>query len=419
MPEDIADDPFGLPEWAKNARREDDARIITADDLLLRSDFHLSSASDEEGGQAFTTWGRVSTGGFEAEVDDVTMDGDVSTGVVGFDAEWGKLLAGVMLSQSSGKGSYRLDPEQGDDAGTVKSDLTGVYPYARIDLNAQASAWALAGAGSGSITLTQDGGDPMKTDLSMRMGALGVNNRVLDGSGLWGVGLNVKSDAMWVGTKSARSADMVGTEGDVTRLRLVVQGERVFENDSGATFTPSAEIGLRHDGGDAETGSGVEVGGGLRYIAGPLTIEGQVRMLVAHEESEYEEWGASGAIRVTPSASGRGLTLSIAPAWGRTGSATERLWSAHDARGLGADNEFEAAGQLAMDAGYGVGLPGNRGVLTPYAGVTLGDAGARTMRTDTRWQLSPDVVVGLEATRQTSDAGEGANEVRLRAALRF
>ena len=63
------------------------------------------------------------------------------------------------------------------------------YPYARIDLNAQASAWALAGAGSGSITLTQDGGDPMKTDLSMRMGALGVNNRVLDGSGLWGVGL--------------------------------------------------------------------------------------------------------------------------------------------------------------------------------------------------------------------------------------
>ena len=102
-----------------------------------------------------------------------------------------------------------------------------------------------------------------------------------------------------------------------------------------------------------------------------------------------------------------------------TGSATERLWSAHDARGLGADNEFEAAGQLAMDAGYGVGLPGNRGVLTPYAGVTLGDAGARTIRTGTRWQFNPDTVVSVEATRQASDASEGANEVRLRAALRF
>ena len=41
------------------------------------------------------------------------------------------------------------------------------------------------------------------------------------------------------------------------------------------------------------------------------------------------------------------------------------------------------------------------------------------MRTGTRWQLSPDVVVGLEATRQTSDASETDNQLRLRAALRF
>ena len=97
----------------------------------------------------------------------------------------------------------------------------------------------------------------------------------------------------------------------------------------------------------------------------------------------------------------------------------ERLWSAHDARGLGADGEFEAGSRLAIDAGYGFGLPGSRGVLTPYAGLTLGDAGSRTVRTGTRWQLGPDTVVGVEATRQTSDAGEGASEVRLRAALRF
>ena len=61
----------------------------------------------------------------------------------------------------------------------------------------------------------------------------------------------------------------------------------------------------------------------------------------------------------------------------------------------------------------------NRGVLTPYAGLALGEAGDRTVRAGTRWQFGPDVVVGLEATRQTSEAGEGANEVRLRAALRF
>ena len=132
------DDPFGLPEWAKNAEREADARTITAEDIRLRSAFHLSSGGDgtHGGGPAFTAWGRVATGGFEAEEDDVTMDGDVTTGLVGFDAEWERALAGVMLSQSSGDGSYRLDPAKGDDAGTVESSLTGVYPYARVDLNA-------------------------------------------------------------------------------------------------------------------------------------------------------------------------------------------------------------------------------------------------------------------------------------------
>ena len=103
------DDPFGLPEWAKDAEREADARTITADDILLRSAFHLSSGDDGTGGgPAFTAWGRVATGGFETEEDGVTMHGDVTTGLVGFDAEWERALAGVMLSQSTGEGSYRL-----------------------------------------------------------------------------------------------------------------------------------------------------------------------------------------------------------------------------------------------------------------------------------------------------------------------
>ena len=77
-----ADDPFGLPEWAKQTRREEDAQTLTADDLLLKSAFHLSSGGGEGPGEgpAFTAWGRVSTGGFEATVDDTTMDGNVTTG---------------------------------------------------------------------------------------------------------------------------------------------------------------------------------------------------------------------------------------------------------------------------------------------------------------------------------------------------
>ena len=232
-------DPFGLPAWANDAAREPEARTINLDDILLRSAFHLSSDAQGSGaGPAFTTWGRVMTGRFEAEENSVTMDGDVTTGLIGFDAEWQRVLAGVMLSQSTGEGSYRLDPGKGDDAGTVESSLTGVYPYARIDLNAKVSAWALAGVGSGDLTLHQDGGQPMPTDISMRMGALGVKGQVLDGSGPARIGLHVKSDAMWVSTQSDNTDELASTAGDVTRLRLILQGERAFVAGNGATFIP-------------------------------------------------------------------------------------------------------------------------------------------------------------------------------------
>ena len=424
-PEAEEDDPFGLPAWAAEAELEGGTNDISTDDILLRSAFHLSSAREGGGtGPAFTAWGRVATGGFETEEDGVTMDGDVTTGLVGFDAEWERLLAGVMLSQSEGEGSYRLDLGEGDhahesDAGTVESSLTGVYPYARLHLNARVSAWALAGVGSGELTLHQEGAEPMPTDISMRMGAVGVKGQVLDGTGPSKVAMNVKSDAMWVGTKSEDTDELAPTEGDVTRLRLILEGNRAFELGNGATFTPSAELGLRHDGGDAETGTGIEAGAGLRYSAGALTVEGRVRALVAHEATGYKEWGASGAIRVTPSASGRGLTLSIAPQWGRTASATGQLWSVRDAAELERDSEFEATGSLAMDAGYGFGLGSRRGVLTPYAGMTLGDGDSRTVRSGARWQLNPDAVFGLEASQQSSGAEGPANEVTLRAAIRF
>ena len=131
-----------LARWDLEAEDDEPERTMTLEDLAKGTRFHLSSGTHEGGGTAYTAWGRVATGGFEAEVDDVTLDGDVTSALVGFDAEWDRALAGVMLSQSSGEGGYRLNAALGDDAGTVKSSLTGVYPYARLTLNPKLSAWA-------------------------------------------------------------------------------------------------------------------------------------------------------------------------------------------------------------------------------------------------------------------------------------
>ena len=46
-------------------------------------------------------------------------------------------------------------------------------------------------------------------------------------------------------------------------------------------------------------------------------------------------------------------------------------------------------------------------------------AGDRAVRTGTRWQLGPDAVLGIEGSRQASEAGEADNRQMLKAALRF
>ena len=412
------DDPFGLPAWATQ-QREGEAREITGADLALRSTFHLSSRGDDVDGPALSAWGHVATGGFETEEDGVTIDGDVATGVVGFDAEWAKGLAGVMVSLSEGDGSYALDPERGDDTGTVESTMAGVYPYAKLDLSARVSAWALAGAGSGELTLRREGHAPMPTDLSMRIGALGINGQILDGSGPSRIGLTFKSDAMWTSIESEDTDELAATEGDLSRVRLALEASRAFETETGGIFVPSAEMGLRHDAGDAETGTGVEVGAGLRYSIGAISINGRVRTLITHDASGYDEWGASGAIRVNPGTGGRGLTVAIAPEWGRSASGTEQLWSARHAREIKNGTELEPTSRIVMNAGYGFGLGEGRGLLTPYTGMTFGDQGSRTVRGGAKWQLGADLAVGIEASRTAEGREPATHAISLQGALRF
>ena len=56
-------------------------------------------------------------------------------------------------------------------------------------------------------------------------------------------------------------------------------------------------------------------------------------------------------IRVAPSASGRGLTASLAPVWGSAGSQTERLWGAGNASQLEVEQEFEATARFEAELG--------------------------------------------------------------------
>ena len=85
---------------------------------------------------------------------------------------------------------------------------------------------------------------------------------------------------------------------EVTRLRLGLEGLQPFRLAEGATLTPSVEIGVRHDGGDAETGFGVDIGGGLAWsdTRRGITAEFRGPGLLTHEADGFRERGVSGSL---------------------------------------------------------------------------------------------------------------------------
>ena len=355
---------LGGPGWRD--RSLDRSRSMSARDLLLRSSFRASTGG-EPGGRAWTAWARAAVSGFESTADGVRMDGNVTSGFLGLDVSTGRWLAGAALSYGAGEGTFAFAPapDATPAEGTVESTLTSIYPYARARLNERVSMWGILGFGRGKLALSEKGEagtNRYLTRIGMRMGALGVRGTVLSAAKTGGLELGLRSDALLVGMRSDAVEGLAAPEADVSRLRLLVDGSREFETDDGAKLTTRLDLGVRRDGGDARSGLGVEVGAGLRYAGGGVTIEGSLRRLVVHEESDYREWGASGSVRIDPRASGRGLSLTVAPAPGaRSRASPNGCGRCATPRGLRAVRTSRPRAGSTRSSATGSGGPGGLG----------------------------------------------------------
>ena len=69
-------------------------RLPAGRDLLLGSAFHVATHGERDG-PGLAAWGRVTVGGFDgeapADAGNVRIDGNVTTGIIGTDAEWTRL----------------------------------------------------------------------------------------------------------------------------------------------------------------------------------------------------------------------------------------------------------------------------------------------------------------------------------------
>ena len=399
------DAPVATDPRLGQSRTLDVGNALNLRQVLLGSSFRLALGGDAvgAGGPRLTAWGRVAGTTFDGrDGDDLSLNGDVLTGTVGVDGEWDRLLAGLAVAHSRGDGSYTMPVAGGDDSGNLEQTLTSIHPYLRYAVNDRLDVWGLFGYGWGELDLEMDNDEPLETDTTLVMGAFGGRGILLAAPESGGFQLATRTDAMLTRTTSeavmSANGNLAGAEADAHRLRLVLEGSRGFAWAEGRSLTPTMEVGLRHDWGDAETGFGLELGGRVQYAdpALGLTIDATVRGLLAHEDDDYQEWGASGTVRINPGATGQGLSLTLAPAWGAASSGVNGLWSRQTTAGLAPQgNRAAPVGRLNAEIGYGVAAPFGAGLLTPYAGTVLSDGADRTYRVGTRLRLNGGWATGL------------------------
>ena len=208
-------------------------RNMPGREARLGSAFNLSQDS-AEGGPILTVWGGVEASGF----DDEEMSGartarvgsESTTGNVGADAAWSRVVAGISVSSSGTKGKFE---QPGAGSGTAGSRLTTVSTFAQFVLNERVFVWGLLGYGAGEtstmIRLPGELGPSVhesRTDVAMLLGAVGARRVLRRADEPGGMDLAVNADVFVSETESREASNPVAARSDANRLQLFLEASR-------------------------------------------------------------------------------------------------------------------------------------------------------------------------------------------------
>ena len=382
--------------------------------------FLMDSQEEGDGEGRFAAWwcpdyqnlgGGGSGGG-------VAWNGEVSSWHAGADARIGPgLLAGVSFSRSRGSFNYQGGGRSRDvGRGTYELGMVSIHPYLAWSVLPDLDVWGTVGHAWGELRVVDEvAGNVRTSPTTLDSGVVGVSGRILDRGATT---LRLKGEWALAQMDVARAGTAFDAATlDMQRLRLGAEVSYAHALTSGTSLIPWGEVGLRHDGGDGETGAGLELGGGVRYLhpeAG-LTVEGHGRWLPMHAGTRHE-WGFGGLMRIASKSAGRGPSVSLMPAWGDSASGVQQLWD------RGATDPYLHRGpgaRIDAEFGYGFGALRDRGLLTPYGGVSLLREAARGYRFGGRLAVGRSATVSLEAERRQHLAAARIHTLQLLGTVQF
>ena len=383
---------------------EASVHAVAADDVLLGTDFVMTR--DAGHGLSHGFWGRAARSGFSGREGTTSVEGTVTGVLLGTDWKRKGMAFGVIVSESRGAMTYG-----GASSGAIDARLSALVPWAGLEIGEHSSLWGAAGIGRGDMTLRPDGQDPTVTGIGWSMAALGAEGALAPGARIGGASLGWHADALATRAESdaARTdtGNLAAGSGTTTRMRLGLRAAWQRTLASGATLSPRLEAGVRHDGGDAETGLGLEVGGGIAFAdpARGLSMSMDARTLALHEDGNFKDWGLS-----------LGLSWDPRPETKRGCSATARHGlggaSAGGVDALFGPEAFPGAPGAGGGSGWSVeaacGMGRGHGMVgSPYARAS-GGGEAESLRVG--YRIEPDADHAEDATVQawadpTADGG--------------
>ena len=387
-------------------------------ELLAGESFVLGMGSGAGGpggaGSPVTVWGSGDWRKLSLDDDALEWSGELFSAHVGVDARLGgRVRGGVAASWFEGGIDYTDRSGEAAVSGVHESRLPAVHPYAGWFGADGSRLWGALGYGEGEVEIADAdlaerfGGQ--KSDSAFLAAAAGGSVPVASSAGGFALALKGSGEATRYSVED-NGAAIAAVSVDTQRLRLSATGSRSSVLADGGVLTPSLEAGARWDGGDGETGAGVELGGGVEWTlpSRGLSVAARGRTLAAHAGAA-EEWGVSGSARLSPPG-GRGLSLALSPRWGASESGLSRLWD-EGVAGRGSPVGGSDAGAARLEAELGYGFREGAGLLTPSAGFGYGD-GARRWRVGTRFDLGPALAVSV-ATERRDGAADAGHALRI------
>ncbi len=417
---------YSVAAWAAEAMRAgaNNGNEFDGKALLGASDFVLPLGAADGGGMldaGAAMWGGGEFLQLGGKSGNIEWDGDLLSVNAGIDGKLqSDLLAGLMLSWNEARVGYIDDTTDTRERGDYDLDMVSVHPYIGTSMmDGRLDWWATLGFGSGDLEIrNKTNNTSVTSDVTLQMLGVGGNSRLLargDGE------LRLRAEAFTTRTEveGSKSSNRRLSElkADARRVRVALQARKAGVTVGGGLLEPSMELGYRYDGGDGETGGGIEVGGALRYINTErgLTLEGYTRALMSHS-GDYDEIGLGGHMRLAQGADGQGLSLSLTPGYGSAGKAygggAEEIWQ----NGLSDDTETDLQAHLNARVGYG--LPATAFMLTPYGEMALGEE-VQNYRLGLSWGLGALFDLNLVGEREESDSVGVEHAIWLKGEMRF